>query len=140
MLCNSFCCKCASLLGWQRAMIIEAALGVRGLHCNSKIWEITRYQCGLDWIAASEHCKRDLRYYTSASDPGRISDFPFPSRAFLLAVGAFLLTVELLCSQSVKALARRSCHCKQNSSNCNSKSPNCKRKAPNTTASKKAPL
>ena len=39
--------------------------------------------------------------------------------ALLLTVGAFLLTVKLLCLQSLKALIRRTAsHCKQKSSNC----------------------
>ena len=37
--------------------------------------------------------------------------------AFLLTVGAFLLTVKLLCLQSLKALTRSTSHCKQRS-NC----------------------
>ena len=39
-----------------------------------------------------------------------------------LTVGAFLLTVKLLCLQSLKALIRRTSHCKQRSSNCKKKS------------------
>ena len=40
---------------------------------------------------------------------------------FLLTVGAFLLTVELLCLQSVEVLLERSFHCKQRSSFVNNK-------------------
>ena len=37
---------------------------------------------------------------------------------FLFTVGAFLLTVKLLCLQSLKALIRHTSHSKQKSSNC----------------------
>ena len=47
-------------------------------------------------------------------------EFAGPKRgeAFLPTGGAFLLTVKLLCLQSLKALLRRTSHCKQKSSNC----------------------
>ena len=53
-------------------------------------------------------------------------------------LGAFLLTVKLLCLQSLKALIRRTSHCEQKSSNCEQKAEIVSEKA--ATVTKKAEI
>ena len=56
--------------------------------------------------AVSESLQRNFPDFDSLSDLLRIIDF-FSGEAFLPTVEAFLLTVEVLCLQSMKVLIRR---------------------------------